>query len=61
MSDENKGYLAATDKGSYFHQDKQWPHLLSENINDNNPNLSSSISRGRKKIEAGKENFHKRK
>ena len=45
LSDENKRCLAATDKGSYFDQDKQWPELLSKNINNNNANLSSSISR----------------
>ncbi|CAB3987112.1 Hypothetical predicted protein [Paramuricea clavata] len=61
LSDENKRYLAATDKGSYFDQDKQWPELLSKNINNNNPNLSSSISRSRKKLETGKESFLKRK
>ena len=60
MSDENKIYLAATDKGSYFNQDKQWPQLLSGN-NNNNPNLSSFISRSRKNLETGKESFLKRK
>ena len=60
LSEENKIYLAATDKGSYFNQVKQWPQLLSEN-NSNNPNLSSSISRSRKKLETGKESFLKRK
>ena len=60
LSDENKMYLAATDKGSYLNQDKQWPPLLSGN-NNNNPNLSSSISRSRKKLETGKESFLKHK
>ena len=60
LSDENKIYLAATDKGSYFNQDKQCAQLLSVK-NNNNPNLSSSISRSRKKLETGKESFLKRK
>ncbi|CAB4036467.1 Hypothetical predicted protein, partial [Paramuricea clavata] len=57
LSDTCKDLLAV----SYFKQEKHWPNLLRKNINDDNPNLSCSMSRCTKKLLTGKASLLKRK